>query len=72
MAEEHDESDDSNVSLKMSVEVKDLFGLSKPLQKLVEYICEGIGVAYRPTAIRRDAKASVECSPKPDPGVMKV
>lgn len=39
------------------MEVKDLAGLSKPLEKLIESVSNGIGVLYEPHRIRRRAEA---------------
>ena len=39
------------------MEIKDLTGLSKPLEKLITSISSGIGVLYEPTRIKRRAKA---------------
>jgi hypothetical protein len=39
------------------MEVKDLAGLSKPLDKLIESVSTGIGILYEPHRIRRRAEA---------------
>jgi len=41
----------------MSFEVKDLVGLSKPLEKLIEVVSSAVGTVYRPRQIRSDADA---------------
>lgn len=39
------------------VEIKDLAGISAPLQKFIEVISAGMGVLYRPRAMRNEADA---------------
>ena len=41
----------------MDIDVKDIAGLKKPLEKLIEVVSVGIGTLYRPRAIRNDADA---------------
>ncbi len=41
----------------MPFEIKDLVGLSKPLTKLIENVSKGLGITYRPRAIRQEADA---------------
>jgi len=41
----------------MGFEIKDLAGLSAPLQKCVEVISAGVGTLYRPKAMRNEADA---------------
>lgn len=40
----------------------DLKGISKPVTKLIESVCKGIGKLYEPTAIRRNAKAKADAA----------
>lgn len=42
------------------MEVKDLAGLSKPLEKLIDSVSNGIGVLYEPQRIRRKALAEAQ------------
>ena len=42
------------------VSVKDLLGISKPLMKLVDVIAKETGVLYKPTSIRKEAKAKAD------------
>ncbi|CAE6693294.1 DUF2806 domain-containing protein [Paraburkholderia nemoris] len=39
------------------MEIKDLAGLGKGIEKLCDIVAKGIGVVYRPTAIRKEADA---------------
>ncbi len=39
------------------MEIKDLTGLSKPLEKLVDVVSKGIGTLYKPRSIRNEADA---------------
>lgn len=39
------------------MEIKDLIGLSQPLTKLVEVASKGMGILYKPRAIRKEADA---------------
>lgn len=39
------------------MEIKDLAGLSEPFKKLIEVISSGIGILYKPQAIRNEAEA---------------
>jgi len=39
------------------LEIHDIFGLSKPLEKLIEIVGYGVGKVYEPTHVRRMAKA---------------
>jgi hypothetical protein len=41
----------------VAFDIKDLVGISAPLEKLIGVVSDGIGTAYRPTAIRREADA---------------
>jgi len=41
----------------MTLEIKDLAGLSTPITKLIEVVSAGMGKAYEPTAIRKKADA---------------
>jgi len=41
----------------MNFEVKDLTGLGAPITKLIEVVSNGIGVMYKPRAIRKEAEA---------------
>lgn len=41
----------------MSVEIKDLAGLSSPLKKLIEVVSEGVGALSKPYLIRKNADA---------------
>jgi len=45
------------MSAVKGVEVHDILGLSKPLQKLVETVSNAVGAFYAPTCVRRMAKA---------------
>jgi len=44
----------------MSLEAKDLLGLSQPAQKLIDAISSGLGILYEPTRIRRRATADAD------------
>lgn len=41
----------------MSLEIKDLAGLSQPMTKLIEVVSSAVGTYYRPKAIRNEADA---------------
>lgn len=41
----------------MSLEIKDLAGLSEPITKLIDVISNGIGTLYKPRSIRNEAAA---------------
>lgn len=55
-----DSDDEAKKAGLINVEIRDIFGLSKPLAKLVDGICRGTGVLYRPRAIREEAKAEAD------------
>jgi len=38
-------------------DIKDILGLSEPIVKLIEIMARGTGVLYKPTAIKKEAKA---------------
>ncbi|WP_164017108.1 DUF2806 domain-containing protein [Pyxidicoccus trucidator] len=42
--------------------LEDITGLSKPLQKLIEVVSDGIGAIARPWIVRRDAKALADAN----------
>ena len=41
----------------MNIEVKDIAGLSKPIEKLIDVASKGLGTVYKPYAIRKEADA---------------
>ncbi|MBN8466739.1 DUF2806 domain-containing protein [Corallococcus exiguus] len=44
------------------MKIEDVAGLSKPIQKLIEVVSDGIGAIARPWVIRRDAKALADAN----------
>ncbi|WP_081449463.1 DUF2806 domain-containing protein [Rhodomicrobium vannielii] len=44
------------------MEIKDLVGIAKPLEKLVEVVAAGVGVLYEPSRTRNNAKAEAEAA----------
>jgi Protein of unknown function (DUF2806) len=44
------------------VEIKDLVGLSKPAEKLIDVVAKGIGAICEPALIRRSAKAEADAA----------
>jgi len=52
--------EDNESSTGSLVSIKDLLGISKPLLKLVDVVAKGTGVLYKPTSIRKEAKAKAD------------
>ncbi|MCW8394317.1 hypothetical protein [Legionella sp. PATHC039] len=42
------------------MDLKDIYGLSEPLKKLIETISNGIGAIFEPYFIKRKADANIE------------